>query len=59
MILVDQDEILSCFAGILAVLKVFHSYILQLEVKMFIPARWNCPFVGEIPLQIIVHFLGK
>ena len=57
--MVDRDETLSCFAGILAVLKVLHSYIVQLEVKMFIPARWNRSFVGEILFQIIAHCLGK
>ena len=32
---------------------------MQLHVKSFIPARQDLSFVGRLPLQIIVHCLGK
>ena len=50
MILVGWNEILSHFVWISAVLKILH--------KLYF-ARHDSSFVGQIPLQIIVHYLGK
>lgn len=45
MIPIGQDEILSCFAAILAVLWIIINYIQQLNVKSFIPGRQDSSFV--------------